>query len=98
MSDAQYQLPVNVDNKEIDILEGAPPKYNITELVKNNFVHFDFYRQGHFHYKLITNEREFTFPVPLEDISGATLNATDKALVFMRWIRRAIEDKTFIKL
>lgn len=39
----------------------------------------------------------YIFPVPIEDIGSATLLAEDKAITFMRWIRKAIEDKTFIK-
>ena len=33
----------------------------------------------------------FQFPVPLADIGTATLLAEDKALFFMRWIRRHLE-------
>jgi hypothetical protein len=33
----------------------------------------------------------------LADIGDATLLANDKALVFMRYIRKAIEDGTFVK-
>jgi len=42
-------------------------------------------------------EGEFSFPVPLEDVGDATLEAEDKAITFMRYIRKAIEDGTFIK-
>jgi hypothetical protein len=40
---------------------------------------------------------DYTFPVPLSNIGDATLLATDKAIVFMRYIRKAIEDGTFVK-
>ena len=40
---------------------------------------------------------DYIFPVPLTDIGDATLLATDKAMVFMRYIRKAIEEKTFVK-
>ena len=39
----------------------------------------------------------YIFTVPLEDIGTATLLAEDKAITFMRWIRKAIENKTLIK-
>jgi hypothetical protein len=61
---------------------------NITELVKNKKAHFIHYREGHFIYE---TEDGFQFPVPLIDIGTATLLAEDKALFFMRWIRRQLE-------
>ena len=78
----------------------------LKQIVKNSRVYFDSYRQGHFYYNvLVTNADEdeitteiYQFPVPLEDIGTATLLAVDKAITFMRWIRRAIEDKTFVKI
>lgn len=30
----------------------------------------------------------FEFPIPAQDLAGATFLATDKALLFMRWIKR----------
>lgn len=30
----------------------------------------------------------FDFPVPIEDAKGATFNASDRAMIFMRWIRK----------
>ena len=61
---------------------------NITELVKNKKARFLHYREGHFIY---TTDDGFQFPVPLADIGSATLQAEDKALFFMRWIRRHLE-------
>lgn len=48
-------------------------------------VHFRFYRDGQFHY---ITDSGFEFPVPLTDVGSATLLAEDRALIFMRWIRR----------
>jgi hypothetical protein len=64
-----------------------------------NSVHFQYYRQGHFYYSVdsIHGGEWYIFPVPADDIGTATLNAADKAITFMRWIRKAIEDKTFIR-
>ena len=61
---------------------------NITELVKNKRAGFVHYRDGNFIYE---TEDGFQFPVPLADIGTATLLAEDKALFFMRWIRRHLE-------
>jgi hypothetical protein len=48
-------------------------------------VTFERYRAGVFYYK---TECGFEFPVPATDIGDATLAATDKAMLFMRWIRK----------
>lgn len=61
-------------------------------------VHFQFYRAGNFYYSVedfYTSEL-YEFPVPINDIGNATLLRTDKAITFMRWIRKAISDGTFI--
>jgi len=62
-------------------------KINITELVKGNTAKFVSYREGNFVYEV----KGFEFNVPLEDIKGATLNAEEKAIFFMRWIRQHIQ-------
>ena len=78
----------------------------IKELVKDNEVTFDSFRQGFFYYNLevvVQQDGMFTlktyqFSVPLEDIGTATMPAKEKALLFMRWIRKAVEDKTLIEI
>jgi hypothetical protein len=72
---------------------------DIKDIVKNNTVRFAKYRQGVAYYavRVPAEDADYIFPVPLSDIGDATLLATDKAMVFMRYIRRAIEDKTFVK-
>lgn len=62
-------------------------KINITQLVKGNTAKFVSYRDGNFIYAV----GDFEFNVPLEDIKGATLKSEDKAIFFMRWIRKHIE-------
>jgi hypothetical protein len=37
----------------------------------------------------------YRFPIPLEDAKGTTLFAEFKAITLMRWIRKALEHKTF---
>jgi hypothetical protein len=37
----------------------------------------------------------YRFPISIEDAKGATLFAEFKAITLMRWIRKAIDDKTF---
>jgi hypothetical protein len=72
---------------------------DIKQIVKDNEVRFQRYRQGHAYYavRVPAEGVEYTFPVPLSDIGDATLLATDKAIVFMRYIRKALEDGTFVR-
>jgi hypothetical protein len=61
---------------------------NIKNMVKDKTVKFLYYRDGEFIYE---TECGFQFPVPLNDLGKATLNASDKAIYFMRWIRKQLE-------
>lgn len=69
---------------------------NLTSLIKNNIVTFDSFRQGIFYYIVgeVGTPNKYLFQVPLNDIGNATLLVTDKAIYFMRWIRKSIEDGT----
>jgi len=72
---------------------------DIKEIVKGNEVRFARYRKGYAYYtvRVPSEETNYTFPVPLSDIGDATLLATDKAKVFMRYIRQALADGTFVE-
>lgn len=50
-------------------------------------VKFKFYRQGNLYYE---TEDGFSFPVPVEDTGEATFLGEDKAILFMRYIRKQI--------
>ncbi len=61
----------------------------IREMVENNQkVRFRFYRDGQLWYG---TECDFEFPVPISEAGTATFLAEDKAILFMRYIRRHIE-------
>lgn len=61
----------------------------IKEMVRDNQkVHFQFYRQGELWYK---TDSGFEFPVPISDIGDAVFLRDDKALLFMRYIRKHLE-------
>lgn len=63
--------------------------YNIKEMVSNNKkVTFIMYRKGELWYK---TECGFEFPVPITDTGDAVFLDSDKALLFMRWIRQHIK-------
>ena len=61
---------------------------NIKDMVKDKSVSFQYYKDGQLFY---STECGFVFPVPIDDVGNATLNAKDKALLFMRYIRKHIK-------
>ena len=69
--------------------QNAVPRRTINERVKDNQqVVFVRYFDGQLWYK---TECEFEFPVPTDDVGNATMLAQDKALLFMRYIRKHID-------
>jgi hypothetical protein len=56
------------------------------------------YWSGNMFYAVTVNGTKWMFPVSLEDIGGASLFAEMKAITLMRYIRKALEDKTFVKV
>jgi len=71
---------------------------NIKNIVKNNVARFSFYRAGHMYYEVAVDGQLYRFPVSLEDLGTATLVAEHKAITLMRYIRKALEDHTFVKV
>ena len=60
----------------------------LKELVANGKkVHFVLYRKGHLHYK---TDDGFEFTVPIEDCGDGVFLAEDKAILFMRYIRKQL--------
>lgn len=72
---------------------------NIKDIVKDNTVRFVRYRQGVAYYGVrVPSAGDYVFPVPLDDIGDATLELEDRAIVFMRYIRQAMGNGSFIPL
>jgi hypothetical protein len=71
---------------------------NIKEIVKDNQVRFLRYRQGVMYFAVTVPgaANDFMFPVPLTDVGDATLAAQEKAIMFMRYIRKALAEGTFV--
>jgi len=67
---------------------------NIKDIVKGKVARFSFYRAGHAFYEVEVSGTKYKFPVSLEDLGTATLLAEHKAITLMRYIRKALEDKT----
>ena len=62
-------------------------------IVKDNKAHFFFYRSGNMFYTVTVNGTKWMFPVSLEDIGFTEM----KAITLMRYIRKALANKTFVK-
>lgn len=58
------------------------------EVSDNKKVRFIYFKANELWYE---TESGFKFPVPVSDIGDATFLAEDKALLFMRYIRKFIE-------
>ena len=52
-------------------------------------VNFSHYHDGSLWYE--TSTTNFLFPVPISDIGNARFLATDRAMLFMRYIRKHLE-------
>jgi len=70
-----------------------PTKVKLTDLVRDNKkVRFAYFRDKEFWYR---HENGLMFPIALSEVdnpaSRVTLNAEDKAIYFMRWIKKYIE-------
>lgn len=82
----------------------------LKNLLKGNTVAFFRYRKGYLYYTIADRSGNtgwtcataetpcWEFPVPIADCGDATFLATDKAITFMRYIRKAQEDGTFVRV
>ena len=62
---------------------------NLKEMVSGDkLVNFVYYRDSSLWYK---TEDGFVFPVPIADIGTATFLAQDRAMLFMRYIRKQLD-------
>lgn len=64
--------------------------YSLKELVSGTTVRFEEYRKGYLYYSVVGYD--FVFPVPIDDTGDATFAATDKGMLFMRYIRKHLEN------
>lgn len=62
---------------------------SLKEMVTDNKkVKFKFYRDGYLWY---ATDCDFEFPVPISDIGNATFLCEDRAMLFMRYIRKHLD-------
>ena len=69
----------------------------IKNIIKNNTVYFSHYRASHLYYMVTVDDKKYMFPVQIEDIGQATFSAEHRAITLMRYIRKAVENKTFTR-
>jgi len=62
---------------------------NIKDLIKDKKVKFSHYKEQELWY--FVDGTDFKFPVSTDDVGNATFLAEDKAILFMRWIRKHLE-------
>ena len=71
----------------------------LKDFIKDNVVNFDHYQGGIFYYNVKVGDNLYQFPVPQKDIEATefpTLLAQDKAIYFMRYIRKAISSNSLL--
>ena len=62
--------------------------FDIKAMLKDKEVTFVRYRKNELIY---TTECGFEFPVPISDTGDGVFKAKDKAMTYMRWVRKQIE-------
>jgi hypothetical protein len=72
-------------------------EFEIKEIVRNNLTHFSFLRGENAYYTVVVQGTKYVYPVHLPDLNGASIFAEMKAITMMRYIRKALEDQTFVK-
>jgi len=70
----------------------------ILDTVKDKTVHLSHFNSKTAYYIASYEHDDYEFPVDLQDTGSANLLPEDKAMLFMRYIRKAIKDETFIKI
>lgn len=65
---------------------------SLANIVKGNTVVFEFARKSELWYKVVVDGSDLLFPVPFEDMGDGTFLKSDKATMFMRYIRKHLEE------
>ena len=68
---------------------------SLKEIVSGNTARFSHYRDGNFFYVVEVGGKAYSFPISIEEAKGGTFLAEHKAVSLMRWIRKALDGKTF---
>ena len=74
---------------------------NITELVKGTEANFSHAIAGVLYYIVESNGNKYMFPIDMndrDDVGTATFDANHKAITLMRYIRKAMNNDSLIKI
>ena len=72
-------------------MDVAIKNLTLKELVNKTIVNFVEYRKGNLWYNIREHEA-FVFPVPIEDTGDGVFLASDSGMLFMRYIRKHLEN------
>lgn len=61
----------------------------LTELIKGKTAKFVEFHSGNLFYEI---DGKFRFPVPVNELHGASIGAEEKASTFMKWIKKTYND------
>lgn len=64
---------------------------SLPKMVKGNTVNFAFYKKGELWYEINVEDKILQFPVPISDTGDGTFLSSDKAPLFLRYIRKHLE-------
>ena len=61
----------------------------LTELIRGKKALFVEYHSGNMFYEI---DGSFRFPVPVDELHGSSIKAEENASVFMKWVKRALNE------
>ena len=64
---------------------------SLPQIAKRNVVTSAFYTKGELWYKINVEDKILEFPVPISDTGDGTFLSSDKATLFLRYIRKHLE-------
>ena len=79
-----------LDTRRIGRISKSELPMTLKEIVKDKTVRFKLYRDGELWYE---TEDGFEFPVPISDTGTGIFYAEAKAIQYMRWIRKHLEER-----
>jgi len=64
---------------------------SLAQIVKGNTVYFEFFKKGELWYNINVEDKKFKFPVPISEAGDGIFLSSEKATLFMRYIRKHLE-------
>ena len=71
----------------------------VSDVVKQGVItSFSHYRQGYLYYLIPYDGHIYSYPVEVADLATATVSAEEKAITMMRYIRKAIDGESLVRV